>query len=356
MFDLMADACAAYMEDSEPTKARIEKNTEGEGRERKGRTSQCPKERCVRPKNNLAQGDKEFKEHKQRVMSNLSSNMCDHSPKGGVDRKCLKVMELLNNHQDYVTVSSCSGRIALFHSTPILETLHDSVNGSSSTKSAAVVGKRGSKDALGWLVVKHGELTEEEINQIVKGLCGDEAEDSSNTHSSPQVREVAERKFNGDEDELDGVWMQTGVLAPIPLPSFGTVTLKMEPFVMHVACRTMESGKRLLTAAATEAGFRNSGVTPPGKRVVCAIRNATGVGLDIPLVVDGVNYARGQHSYVRRLLLLANEKMRNNDLRRHRLEVGVAAFLERGHETPQCSHEERMRLPPPCVLGKHPDA
>uniref|UniRef100_F9WFD2 tRNA(Phe) 7-[(3-amino-3-carboxypropyl)-4-demethylwyosine(37)-N(4)]-methyltransferase n=1 Tax=Trypanosoma congolense (strain IL3000) TaxID=1068625 RepID=F9WFD2_TRYCI len=267
-----------------------------------------------------AQSDKEFVAHKQRVLTNLRDNMCDHSPKGGVDRKCLNVMGLLNGHEDYITVSSCSGRIALFHSTAIPE----SKDGG--TDSANRAGKRGSKEALGWLMVKHGELTGEEIECIVNGLCGMETEGNSDGGNSSVKLSAG---TGGDEDELDGVWVRDGVLSPSPLPNFGTVTLKMEPFVMHVACRTMESGKRLLTAAATGAGFRNSGVTPPGKRVLCAIRHAVGVGLDVPLILDGVNYAHGQRQYVRRLLMLANEKMRNNDARRRRLELGVASCLEK---------------------------
>ena len=39
----------------------------------------------------------------------------DKSVKGFLDEKCIPICDLLNGHPDYVTTSSCSGRIALFH-------------------------------------------------------------------------------------------------------------------------------------------------------------------------------------------------------------------------------------------------
>ncbi|ESS67551.1 hypothetical protein TCDM_03830 [Trypanosoma cruzi Dm28c] len=271
------------------------------------------------------QCEKEFLAHKQQVMINLSSNACDHSPKGGVDHKCLPLMHLLNTHDDYVTTSSCSGRIALFHSVIIPED-RGAVGPPASLK-------RGGKDALGWLVVKHDVLTEREIDLLVSCLC-DDVKDGVVTETATTPLEGAtsnkkdgEEKEQQKEGELDGVWVREGVLQASSPPVFGMVALKMEPFVMHVECRTMESAKRLLSAAATDAGFRNSGVTPPGKKIMCGIRHASGLGLDVPLIIDGVNYVKGQHAYLRRLLHMANAKMHGNDVRLHRLEDGVAARL-----------------------------
>lgn len=48
--------------------------------------------------------------------NNDKQQTCDLSPKGSVDVKCLPVIDLLNKCDEYVTTSSCSGRIALFHS------------------------------------------------------------------------------------------------------------------------------------------------------------------------------------------------------------------------------------------------
>ncbi|RNF20346.1 tRNA wybutosine-synthesizing protein 3 [Trypanosoma conorhini] len=263
------------------------------------------------------QCEKEFAAHKRQVMMNLSSNACDHSPKGGVDRKCLPLMQLLNTDDDYVTTSSCSGRIALFHSVAVPEDR-------AGAEPAAV--KRGDKDALGWLLVKHDTLTGREIELLVHALC-----DGAEAGAGAAPAEAQDEEGRQQAGELGGVWVREGVLRPAALPAFGMVALKMEPFVMHVECRTMEGAKRLLSAAAADAGFRNSGVTPPGKKIMCGIRHAPGLGLDVPLVMDGVNYVTGQHAYVRRLLQVANTKMQGNDVRLRRLEAAVAARLaERG--------------------------
>ncbi|KEG11718.1 tRNA wybutosine-synthesizing protein 3 [Trypanosoma grayi] len=315
----LALACAAYMETHDAT-------TRGGGEEGKGEKRRPPKGETAphrqRSKKVIPaqqqQSDKEFLAHKQQVMANLASNACDNSPKGGVDRNCLPLMHVLNEHPDYVTTSSCGGRIALFHSVTPPEAC-----GERTLDDSPVTVKRGGKDALGWLIVKHGVLTESEIDVLVRCLCGD-----GGSIAATATRATGGNEEDTQQEELGGVWVQAGgALSPSPLPTFGSVALKMEPFVMHVACRTMASAKRLLTAAVSDCGFRNSGVTPPGRRTMCAIRHATGHGLDVPLIVDGVNYVFGQHTYVRRLLQLANEKMRGNDAKLRRLEAGVAARL-----------------------------
>ncbi|ORC85988.1 tRNA wybutosine-synthesizing protein 3 [Trypanosoma theileri] len=285
------------------------------------------------------QFDKEFLIHKQHVLANLASNACDHSPKGGVDRDCLPLMKTLNEHTDYITTSSCSGRIALFHSVSTAETRSDPAGNDGSAV------KRGHKDAQGWLVVKHGLLTEQEIDTIVENLCGSYV-NANNTHNPNAPHTINESSEDGvltkdtikrAEMEIDGVWVHEGILSnkinSPQLPTFGTLTLKMEPFVMHVACRSMSSAKLLLSAAASDSGFRNSGVTPPGKKIICAIRHAAGLGLDVPLIVDGVNYVTGQHDYVRRLLLLANEKMQVNEVKLRKLEKAVAHRLAEGKQS-----------------------
>ena len=40
----------------------------------------------------------------------------------------------------------------------------------------------------------------------------------------------------------------------------GVITLKFEPFILHVQCRNTEAAKRLHTIS-LEAGYRNSGIT-----------------------------------------------------------------------------------------------
>ena len=57
-----------------------------------------------------------FDKMKQQVLHELSPGPGekDLSPKGFVDERCRPLMQTLNQHEDYVTTSSCSGRVALW--------------------------------------------------------------------------------------------------------------------------------------------------------------------------------------------------------------------------------------------------
>lgn len=301
-------------------------NGEGDGvQRRKSGTTRITDQQRQR------QRDREFTAHKSSILANLQSNACDLSPKGSVDVKCLPVMDLLNHHTDYITTSSCSGRIALFHSIPAAEVV-DAALGSDSEVSKRGM-KRGDPAALGWLLVKHGALLPEEMKRVVFFLCGpaitaeDEQLDASMLQEAITLAAAADAvAFEG---ELEGVLVEeaatssTGVAPAVPHQ--GTVSLKMEPFVMHVECRTMEAAKSLLTAAVSDSGYRNSGVVPPGKKIMCGIRCAAGLGMEVPVVLDGVNHVAPQRAYVWALLKLVNEKMVANQSKLSLLEKSVAA-------------------------------
>ncbi|KAI8605763.1 methyltransferase TYW3-domain-containing protein [Dissophora ornata] len=55
-----------------------------------------------------------FATRKKTILVALNSNTPDKSPKGYVDEPLLPLIILINNHQDYVTTSSCSGRICTY--------------------------------------------------------------------------------------------------------------------------------------------------------------------------------------------------------------------------------------------------
>ncbi|KAF8277403.1 hypothetical protein TcBrA4_0109560 [Trypanosoma cruzi] len=180
--------------------------------------------------------------------------------------KCLPLMHLLNTHDDYVTTSSCSGRIALFHS-------GYPFRGSVGCWAASVTEERRQRRIrLAWWS-SIDVATEREIDLLVSCLC-DDVKDGVVTETATTPLEGAtsnkkdgEEKEQQKEGELDGVWVREGVLQASSPPVFGMVALKMEPFVMHVECRTMESAKRLLSAAATDAWFpQQRGHTSQGRK------------------------------------------------------------------------------------------
>lgn len=55
-----------------------------------------------------------FLTRKKTILVALNSDTPDKSPKGYVDEPLLPLIVLINNHQDYVTTSSCSGRICTY--------------------------------------------------------------------------------------------------------------------------------------------------------------------------------------------------------------------------------------------------
>lgn len=313
--------------------------------------------------------------HKQKVLQDLSRSCGDRSPKHSVDKKCLSLLELLNTHPDYVTTSSCSGRIAFFHSIEEEEEEVDTTRIRPTSSGVVKKTKRGGAEAQGWLFVKHGMLTPLEMEVLVYYFCG-----PPNTRGSKLLDERHRREadqcftmasnagnmrwysgeWNGSDPRLlnllmthacpsDGLCTScctdndckdasissslsmssscssfsasssshevplSSSLLPLsppllfsrcslrsfPTPPFvGNVALKMEPFVLHVQCRTIEAGKVLLNAAISDSGYRNSGLIPPGNKVMCAIRTAVGLGMDIPLQLDGHNYVMHRNGKV----------------------------------------------------------
>jgi tRNA(Phe) wybutosine-synthesizing methylase Tyw3 len=204
-----------------------------------------------------------FRHTKSSVLTNLyGTNEAlrkDLSPKGSVDAPIRELVFRLNQHPDYATLSSCSGRIALFdpntinvhaQSSPTLpkpqsneETTHNGtgsgsgVTSSSSdgnccvypSKAAASVEKNASIPSSGkgggtWLLSSHAPITYEQLDQAL-------------TFQSP-----------------------TQAASPSPSPtSTLPLTFKHEPFLMHVACRSLHAAQLLLKLC-LELGYRESGI------------------------------------------------------------------------------------------------
>jgi tRNA wybutosine-synthesizing protein 3 len=261
--------------------------------------------------------DKTFAEDKKRILDGLeTARGCDNSPKGFVDPVCLPLMYLLNAHADYVTTSSCSGRIALFHSL------------ASEAGSEGGV-KRGNLKARGWVFVSHDLLTVEQQEEIVLSMHNPPTSFKDEEWGSVAASSGAMAQPTGADE---GYQAHVGESTSFRPPGFGELSLKCEPFVMHVQCRTMESAKTLLSAAVSDAGFRNSGVVPPGARIMVAIRHA-GLSLDVPLILgDGVGICcdNGESGstvsrrYLMELLKLSNQKLTENFRRIRILEDAVA--------------------------------
>ncbi len=172
----------------------------------------------------------------------------DLSRKGSVDAPIVEFLQKLNAHPDYVSLSSCSGRIIIF------------------------VGGDNIKKNCQWILVKHDQVSEDD--KAWDKICD-----------------------NLDKD--------------------GILTLKFEPFILHVQCRHLEAAKRLMQAA-NEAGFRNSGFSfGKSGKVVLAVRSTH--GLQVPLS-DETGSLLVDENYVSFVIKLANSKLDLNTEKIRKLE------------------------------------
>lgn len=168
-----------------------------------------------------------FDTNRTMIQANLAANSKDKSIRGGVDPLIAPLVDLVNTHPNYCTLSSCSGRISLFHRV-------QSVPGSAADKSKAHM-KRGA--GKGFLYVSHDPIGAKNLSKSVKEVLKQTAQlPEHNPKSTKDIYEVLQLKF--------------------------------EPTILHVMCRTMEDAHKLL-AAANESGHRQSGIAISrcGKRV-----------------------------------------------------------------------------------------
>ncbi|KAF8929866.1 hypothetical protein BGZ52_001716, partial [Haplosporangium bisporale] len=135
-----------------------------------------------------------FHSRKKAILIALNSDTPDKSPKGYVDEPLLPLIVLINTHADYVTTSSCSGRICTYLE-GLDEGAENSEEGDSNTnnneeeepkgfdENTSLAAVEASKRAKGgqWLYVSHDpvELVEQEegLNSrwIIDTLFGPEA-------------------------------------------------------------------------------------------------------------------------------------------------------------------------------------
>uniref|UniRef100_A0A8J9SGE2 tRNA(Phe) 7-[(3-amino-3-carboxypropyl)-4-demethylwyosine(37)-N(4)]-methyltransferase n=1 Tax=Phaeodactylum tricornutum TaxID=2850 RepID=A0A8J9SGE2_PHATR len=186
----------------------------------------------------------------------------DKSPKGFVDEPIRDVVDLINTHPSFATVSSCSGRIALFDSS-LQQTNDDGL-----VESGKGIG--------GWLMVCHEEAEPVCLLDIFHASA-----DTGHLHNE----------------------------AEMPL------SFKFEPMLLHVAAASLSRGQQLLQLA-LQLGFRESGLVVTDLRVTVAIRTYS-LALTVPLARHGA--FRPPDEYLRALAVEANRRMRVNTEKIQRL-------------------------------------
>ena len=223
-------------------------------------------------------GDDAWQLSKARALEFLAPEL-DRSRAGGIDPPIQALCALINDHPDFYTTSSCSGRVVLFWQRDAAAESEEQAEGEERTKAAGG----------GWLYITHDEPT------------------------LPELLAAAET-----------------------LPASGLVVFKQEPFLLHVRCRGMEAAATLYRLA-RECGLRESGVAP-GDFPLCAIRSSA-LKMDAVVGSDGAWVVSPE--YLALTVRLATEKMRANLAKLDKLEQCLRAALSM-HRSPSAEDGEQQ--------------
>lgn len=200
---------------------------------------------------------RQIKDHILHRLNGESGYGADKSPKGSLDEPIKDIVELINSQSDYVTTSSCSGRIAVF-------VTGANAAGAAERKKDSADDTR-SKGFGGWVLSKHGHVTLQEVTGALNSIepCGD------------------------------------GVNA----------VLKHETVIFHVQARGLQEADKLLKAA-LGAGFRESGMVMSSNGTVSVGIRTTSRALQIPLIHDGVHLL--SETALEGMVSVANKKFDEN--------------------------------------------
>ncbi|MBW0522399.1 hypothetical protein O181_062114 [Austropuccinia psidii MF-1] len=249
-----------------------------------------------------------FDTERSRILRDLVE-LKDKSPKGSIDEPIRPFLTLINAQPDWVTTSTCSGRLVSYlPGTAADQNNPDQYEGlaPASATRASVNGKGGGS----WLFVSHSTLTAEQLGNPVKTLFG-----NHQVVTSPSSFEF---------------WRQN--------PTASVVHIVYQPPVLHLLAKSVAVAIPLLTAA-IGAGFRNSGLTIGHRgRVILAIRASTG-GLDVPIALlksKPAGLCRPQSmlellvgiDYLHELLVEGNRLMAKNEEKLQRLFSSLKTTLE----------------------------
>jgi tRNA wybutosine-synthesizing protein 3 len=220
-----------------------------------------------------------------------------------VDEEALPIVNLINAHDNYATTSSCSGRVSLFHRC----SGSTEPSSLSSTESADESERR-----------KRGRYGQGALFQSHEAIV-----DVSGTALSI-TKVLADLKvFGADSD-----------------PPTEFLSLRFEPFILHVMCRSNDDAAVLLQAA-SQSGQRRSGILSASRgveghrRIVCNITSA--LHFDAPLKAQGMWLLRHrpgdgvQEDWTHAIAVLlrqCNHLFDENRRRRDRLRIELQARLQ----------------------------
>lgn len=230
------------------------------------------------------------------VDDNNKNSEHDKSPKGFVDEPIRPLVDLLNSHSDFATLSSCSGRIALFDP-------GDCDDDNNDDNDPNVVEKKNHGKGFGgkWLLVSHSKITHEEFLKALSFNVNNET----------------------DRNETENVAERTPRKKKMLL-------LKLEPMLLHITTRTLKQARVLLEIALSKCGFRESGMIYTKKKITVAIRTHA-LALSVPLFLYS-NSAQNNNKHI---------VQNNNDLMSSDY---IKALVDEANSRLDSNHEQMNHL------------
>ena len=206
----------------------------------------------------------------------------DRSPKGCLDAPIVDLVHMINSIPDYVTTSSCSGRIVLY-----------------------------AQEEKKWLYVVHEESKKVDvINTCREYFCNPvtattttattTAATTATTTATTTAAKTATKTAINDENRV--------------------ILMKTEPFILHVLCKSVVAAQALLQVS-RDAGFRESGISVGKKSIICAVRT-TGNSMEVPLTSSLATL-----EYLTFLVPYANDLFCKNKTRIHAFQKMVIEHL-----------------------------
>lgn len=226
----------------------------------------------------------DFNTRKQQVLSILLSQEPDRSRKGGVDAPIADLIDSINKHPAYYTTSSCSGRISILQE---LAAPQNNEGGDNKQK------QKLKKKAGDWIFVSHEPADPDHVANML----------------------VAHSFNNG-----------------------GLVVFRFEPFILALDCSDISAAQSLV-ASAISCGFRESGITSIGKRIMVALRCS--IRMEVPVADKGQMLV--SRDYIRYLVNLANEKMESNKKRTEHFYRVFKEQLEGGNSPSMASDSFQLQ-------------
>lgn len=244
-----------------------------------------------------------FNAKKQSILDALrkpAEDYTDLSPKGSLDQEIRDLVEEINRLPDYVTTSSCAGRVAVYLDGGTKAQASAAPEGESASASGG--GKGGGR----WLFISHEPIDKDSLSAL-GAVYG---------------------KF--------GFSRKAEIAFPPPETAVRFVHLKFEPMILHALAGSAESAQTML-GAGMAAGFRESGISgivdSKGRPQIpmVAIRSS---GLAMDCIIGFQSTSSSQQvlpmvseDYLRAMITVVNDRFQQNVQRKERFRTGLLMQL-----------------------------